>query len=136
MTPLQSDKQCIHKHQTDSEHIKADHMIEVRRMCLGDAHEAATIGEEAFRKDEVFTWLFPGYKQYPSEMRRWFLLRLKNRLVQQGIHVFVAEEEGEVLGYAVWRRVGQDAEAAKWQQDSLVSFPPQFTSLTVSNGSY
>jgi hypothetical protein len=93
-------------------------------MRLADAPAAATIADEAFHKDELFSWLYPNYDLYPDELRRWFLLRMKQRLIDPGVHAVVAEENDEVLGYSIWRRSGRDVESAKWQQDSLVSSLP------------
>jgi hypothetical protein len=109
-------------------------MVQIRRMRLADAPAAATIADEAFHNNKVFCWLFPYYDQYPNELRRWFLLRLKQRCVEPGVYVFVAEEGDEILGYAVWKRLGQDSEAAKWQQDSLVSVFSDVGRCSMMNG--
>jgi hypothetical protein len=89
---------------------------------MADTPAVATIADDAFHQDELFQWLYPYYDKYPNDLRRWWLIRLKQRLNEPGVHVFVAEQENEVVGYAIWRRVGEDSEAEKWQQDSLVSF--------------
>jgi L-amino acid N-acyltransferase YncA len=72
----------------------------------------------AFSGDELFAWLYPRYEQYPWTIRRDWLQRLRKRTVEPGAKIFVAELDGEVVGFAVWKRFGDDANATKWMNDT------------------
>lgn len=102
--------------------------MRVREMTWADTPQAATIADDAFSKDELFPFLYPRLAQYPSDLRRWWLLRIKQRLLTPGNQSYVAETESgdkgwrgypEIVGFALWVRSGTDARAAQWQKDSL-----------------
>jgi hypothetical protein len=102
--------------------------MRVRQMTLADAPQVANIADDSLSTDELFTYLYPRREQYPSELRRWWLIRIKQRLATPGVNALVVETESgdkvwrgcpEVVGFALWIRSGKDAGAAKWQGDSL-----------------
>jgi len=93
--------------------------ITVRPMERKDVSDCATVADAAFRTDELFVRLYPRYKEYPNELRDWWLVRLKGRLVDPITVPLVAEAsigdgpdaEKEIVGFAVWLRLGTDAGA-------------------------
>lgn len=100
----------------------------IRKLTRDDLPAVAAITRSSFAKDELFAWLWPKQDQYPDDIRRYQLIRLRTRLVSKGQHgfVMVTEESDadwtgktEVVGYAFFERSGDDDAARTWQGDSL-----------------
>lgn len=120
--------------------------MRIRRAVASDFPTAASISVAAFAKDELYQYRYPYAGQQQSSFREFFLRRLKLRNVLPGYIIWVAianesqdlkdgvpdqalgsetgrtsEDPGEtVIGYAVWCRHGQSAEARSWQTQSWV----------------
>ncbi|OCL03900.1 acyl-CoA N-acyltransferase [Glonium stellatum] len=104
--------------------------MHIRPLIRSDIPAVAEITNQTFSKDELFTWLYPHQSHFPDDLRRFQLIRLRTRLVEQGSHGFVAEsEEGdaewtgkpEVLGFAFYIRNGDDPIAEKWRKDPVMN---------------
>lgn len=101
--------------------------MRVRPFEREDLIEAAAIKIKAFEHDEFEAWLYPRLRQYPEDLRRSTIIRLRARLVGAGELGFVAEtEEGDkdwngkpqVTGFAYMGRCGDDEGAKQWRADS------------------
>jgi hypothetical protein len=97
--------------------------MHVRPMTQQDAPYVADIFNVSFATDELFSWLAPGHDQHPGDQRRGYLIRMKIRLLEPGVLAFVAVTDvddiswtgsEEVMGYAVWRRHGEDEGSRQW----------------------
>lgn len=102
--------------------------MRVRPITRDDVTQVGAITFASFRNDEALRWLYPRLDQYPDDLRRYQIKRLRSRLVGLGQLGFVAvTEEGdldwngksEVVGYAFIVRVGDDEAAKKWKDNSL-----------------
>jgi len=71
--------------------------MRLRAAMQNDLPARAEIAVAAFARDEAFVPLYPPHDQFPDDLRRWWLLRIKQRLNETGtrifVAVFVAEEE-------------------------------------------
>jgi GNAT superfamily N-acetyltransferase len=91
-------------------------------MQLCDLHYTATISANAFKSDPDFKTICPHLHEYPKDFRNSFLRRHKKLLNQSGAvgRVAVADdndaqEEGTIIGVAIWERVGDSKAAHVWQ---------------------
>jgi len=90
--------------------------ITIRPMERADMPACATIASAAFDTDEIYHRLYPRYREFPLERRNFWLIRLKQRLVEPTAVPLVAESiEGEgpeakkeIVGYATYVRMGKD----------------------------
>ena len=98
-------------------------------MTRADTPLVATMGTLAFGHDELFSWLFPRQDEYPSDLRRWELIRIKARLLTPGVCGVVGETEpqdaqwegkSQIIAFAFWQRHGGDIDREIWQGDSIV----------------
>ncbi|KAL8725444.1 MAG: hypothetical protein Q9166_007338 [cf. Caloplaca sp. 2 TL-2023] len=119
--------------------------MRIRRAIPSDFPTAASFSVAAFANDELYHFTNPYAAQNPSSFRDCFLRRLKVRNISPGYIIWVAviadldalEDDtlgGEpthvemvrtstitdekVVGYAIWVRHGQSAQAKKWQTQS------------------
>src|SRR5690348_12108476 len=99
----------------------------IRPITRDDLPRVCAIAFQAFKQDELLTWLYPNQDKYPDDLRRFQVLRLRSRLVSSGqLGFVVATEEGdagwsgkeEVVGFAFFLRCGGDEQAKKWREDS------------------
>ncbi|ORY03221.1 hypothetical protein BCR34DRAFT_605305 [Clohesyomyces aquaticus] len=100
----------------------------IRPMTREDLPEALAITNQAFSHDELFSWIYPRNDEYPDDLRRWQMIRLRTRLVTAGEHAFVAVADKTdpfwsgkpvIVGYAFFARNGKDQASEKWKHDSL-----------------
>ena len=100
----------------------------IRELTRDDLPRVNSIVNETFSKDELMRWLYPRMDEYPDDVRRYQVIRLRTRMVELGSRGFVAvTEEGdamwsgssEILGFAFYIREGEDEAARKWRSDSL-----------------
>ena len=101
--------------------------ITIRPMERSDLPACATISSAAFLTDELFHRLYPRFSEFPLERRSFWLIRLKQRLAEPNAVPLVAEAiEGQgveakknIVGYAVYLRLGKDPGAlARLAQDT------------------
>jgi predicted N-acetyltransferase YhbS len=93
--------------------------MKIRPIEPSDVSAIADLQAAAFADDELFTWLYPRRQEYPWNYRHDWLLSIRRRIAQSDLKIFVAEVDGDVVGCAVWKRTGEDENAAKWYNDSL-----------------
>ncbi|KAF2112894.1 acyl-CoA N-acyltransferase [Lophiotrema nucula] len=100
----------------------------IRDFTREDIPQAVDIIDKAFADDELYNFLWPRKDKYPDDLRRFFWVRLRMRLVEQGSHgfVMVTEESDrtwtgneEVIGYSFWVRDGDANWAHKMRADTL-----------------
>ena len=91
----------------------------IRPIQASDISAVADVQAAAFTDDELFTWLYPRRQEYPWTYRHDWLLSIRRRIAQPDLKIFVAEVDGDVVGCAVWERVGEDENTAKWHNDSM-----------------
>ena len=100
-------------------------------MVRSDISRVVDICNACFSEDELFRWLYPHQDKYPNDLRRFQLIRLRTRFVQQGSQGYVAETEpgcackgcnGEavarIVGFGFFIREGNDEVAQKWRAES------------------
>ncbi|PVH99442.1 acyl-CoA N-acyltransferase [Periconia macrospinosa] len=103
--------------------------MHIRPLTRADLPSIAQISYQAFKDDELNAYLFPKQHEYPGDLRKFQLLRLRTRFVTQGMHGWVVvtdEKDGEgmwkgkeeVVGFASLLRLGDDEKAKRWQADS------------------
>lgn len=103
----------------------------VRPILREDLSRVLDICVACFSDDELFRWLYPHQDKFPNDLRRFQLIRLRARLVQQGGQGYVAESEpgckcsgcgGEekrtILGFGFFIRLGNDEAGRRWKADS------------------
>lgn len=96
--------------------------MHTRFLQLCDLSYTATISANAFKSDPDFNTIFPRLHDYPKDFRNFFLRRQK-KLLNQSVavgRVAVAddndpEEEGTIIGVAIWERVGDSKAARAWK---------------------
>ncbi|KAF2466150.1 acyl-CoA N-acyltransferase [Lindgomyces ingoldianus] len=102
----------------------------IRQLTREDVPEVLAITQQSFVDDELFGWLYPRRNQYPNDLRRYQLIRLRTRLVSVGSYGFVAvtdetdpgwQGKPEIIGYAFFVREGTDESSKKWRHDSIFS---------------
>jgi hypothetical protein len=93
--------------------------MNIRPIRTSDVSSVADLQAAAFAGDELFTWLYPRRQDYQWTYRHDWLLSIRRRMAQPNLKIFVAELNGDVVGCAVWKRTGEDENAAKWYNDSL-----------------
>ncbi|PSN65915.1 acyl-CoA N-acyltransferase [Corynespora cassiicola Philippines] len=93
--------------------------MRVRLMTREDLPQVAEITHAVFLQDDHYRYMYPRQEQYPEDMRRYQLIRLRTRLVTAGSHAFVAvNDKGKVTGYAFFERSGNDEKAKERMRDS------------------
>jgi hypothetical protein len=97
------------------------HGITIKRATHADASSIATLIKAVFSESAVERYLRPGKDQYPEDVHREALNRTKSRLNTPGIYPFVAfdDETGDVVGFSMWKRIGDSEDAKEWRKDSL-----------------
>ena len=102
--------------------------MHIRPVTRNDLPEIGDLIFHTFQNDGLFKYLYPHQNQYPDDLRRQHLLRLRNRFVEVGSHGFVtvtdqsdADWKGttEITGIAFCVRTGDDEVARRWRKDSL-----------------
>jgi hypothetical protein len=103
--------------------MTSNHGITIRGATQADVPGIATTVKEIFKDTAVENYLRPWKDEYPRDYRRETINRTKTRLRTPGIHPFVAVEEksGEIVGFAMWRRLGNSDQAKGWQKDTLIN---------------
>jgi ribosomal protein S18 acetylase RimI-like enzyme len=105
--------------------------MHIRPLLHADLPRVLDILGTCFSDDALFHWLYPHQGKYPNDLRRFQLIRLRVRLVQQGGQAYVAEtepgcacsgcdgEEGKrIVGFGFFIRVGDDEAGRRWRADS------------------
>jgi len=105
--------------------------MHVRPLIRSDIPRVLEISGACFSSDELFRWMYPHQDRYPNDLRRYQLVRLRTRLVQQGGQGYVAETEagcgckgcsgedgGRIVGFGFFIREGRDEAARKWRAES------------------
>ena len=133
--------------------------MHLRPARASDVPAFASISARVFHEDELYQYINPRSREYPDSFRNGFLLRNKLRWNQPGYVYFAAVADGEdydfgtgtedgrrkqqenseeedIVGFALWQRLGDDEAARKWQEQtwwqctSSGSFPQPFSSLS------
>ena len=102
-------------------HIRPAHTI--------DFSAIASISVDCFWDDELYNYTNPYKVQYPDHFRAYFVRRFNGRYWTPGFLFYVAvtdegdegheeggDEEGKIVGYAVWYRIGTSEQALMWQR--------------------
>jgi hypothetical protein len=102
--------------------------MHIQELTRGDLPKVKEITFQTFKNDEMYTYLHPNLNQYPDDLRRIMMIRLRTRIVGVGqIGLVAVTDEGdnswtgrpEIAGYAYLIRLGNDEGAKRWQTDSL-----------------
>ncbi|KAL1959450.1 hypothetical protein VTO42DRAFT_1895 [Malbranchea cinnamomea] len=97
--------------------------MHIRRAQASDLPACADIVAAALCDEELIAYLCPRRREYWDEYRDSALRRIKRRFYSPGWVLWVAvtdekdgEEEGKVVGYAAWHRIGEGEEASRWKK--------------------
>jgi N-acetylglutamate synthase-like GNAT family acetyltransferase len=98
--------------------------ITIRQAFQSDVPSIVSVIDPAFADTAFEKYLKPYSEQYPEDRRRELIVRTKQQIRTPGYHAFVAVKgEGsptaEVVGFALWLRVGNSERAREWQRDTL-----------------
>ncbi|KAH0610640.1 uncharacterized protein H6S33_012167 [Morchella sextelata] len=88
--------------------------IRVREATIKDLNRVADISSQAFLHNALFDNLNPRRHEYYESFRYTRLRHARNAMLKPSMRLLVAEnDDGEVVGYAMWERLGNDAIAQK-----------------------
>lgn len=105
--------------------------IQVREATVKDLNRIADISSLAFLNNALFDNLNPRRHEYFESFRYTRLRYARNAMLKPSIRLLVAETDtGDVVGYAMWERLGDDpiAQRVKAERDGirLRKFPLQY----------
>ena len=105
--------------------------MHIRPLLRADLPRVLEICVACFSDDDLFRWMYPHQEKYANDLRRFQLILLRARLVQQGGQGYVAETEpgcacsgcdGEerkrIVGFGFSSRAGHDEAGRRWRADS------------------
>ncbi|KAH7113788.1 acyl-CoA N-acyltransferase [Dendryphion nanum] len=102
--------------------------MHIRPLTRSDLPTVGTLAFEIFRRDELYQYLYPHHSQFPDDLRRHQLIRLRHRMAEVGSHGFVTVTDetdtdwtgkSEILAFAFFIRTGDDEGGRKWRGDSV-----------------
>lgn len=97
--------------------------IKVREATVKDLNRVADISSLAFLENALFDNLNPRRHQYFEQFRYTRLRHARNAMLKPSMRLLVAEtDSGEVVGYAIWERLGNDpiAQKVKAERDGIL----------------
>lgn len=97
--------------------------IKVREATVKDLNRVADISSLAFLENALFDNLNPHRHQYFEQFRYTRLRHARNAMLKPSMRLLVAEtDSGEVVGYAIWERLGNDpiAQKVKAERDGIL----------------
>lgn len=97
--------------------------IKVREATIKDLNRVADISSLAFLNNALFDNLNPRRHEYFESFRYTRLRHARNAMLKPSMRLLVAETDcGEVVGYAMWERLGNDpiAQKVKAERDGIL----------------
>lgn len=96
--------------------------IQVREATVKDLNRVADISSLAFLNNALFDNLNPRRHEYFESFRYTRLRYARNAMLKPSTRLLVAETNaGEIVGYAIWERLGDDpiAQRVKAERDGI-----------------
>lgn len=96
--------------------------IQVREATVKDLNRIADISSLAFLNNALFDNLNPRRHEYFESFRYTRLRYARNAMLKPSMRLLVAEtDSGDVVGYAIWERLGDDpiAQRVKAERDGI-----------------
>lgn len=96
--------------------------IQVREATVKDLNRIADISSLAFLNNALFDNLNPRRHEYFESFRYTRLRYARNAMLKPSMRLLVAETDGgDVVGYAIWERLGDDpiAQRVKAERDGI-----------------
>jgi hypothetical protein len=95
------------------------------RLRLGkdtDVPAMASMSARAFDEEPIWNWANPSRDQYPDGWVLFFsglIRKASSALGSQTVVAEIDDEEGKIVGFTMWERKGESAEAKGWQKNSV-----------------